>query len=152
MITASAALVFVCCLLRVAIRHRRRTESALRRCLPPRTQAVSDPDPAARDHHRRNARAGHDSRGLWRLRRTTGSVPAAALLRRLGWHHRTVACRDGDGRRTALHLRRRTHEIVELEVPGGRVVQLTNFEAGRLRAALREVLTDQHQPHRAEAA
>lgn len=26
-ITASAALVFVCCLLRVAVRHRRRTES-----------------------------------------------------------------------------------------------------------------------------
>jgi hypothetical protein len=79
-------------------------------------------------------------------------VPAASLLRRLGWQHRAVACRDGDGQRTALHLRRRTHEIVEIELPGGRLVQLTNFEAGRLRAALREVLIDEHRPHRTGAA
>lgn len=86
------------------------------------------------------------------MRRTAGTVPAATLLRRLGWHHRVVACRDGDGQRTALHLRRRTHEIVEIELPGGRLAQLTNFEAGRLRAALRDVLVDEHRPHRAGAA
>lgn len=86
------------------------------------------------------------------MRRTADSVPAATLLRRLGWHHRAVTCRDGDGQRTALHLRRRTNETVEIELPGGRVAQLTNFEAGRLRAALREVLRDEHPPHRAGAA
>lgn len=124
----------------------------LRRCPSPRTQPAPDPNPAARDRHRRNTRPGHDSREPWRMRRTTGSVPAATLLRRLGWHHRTVVCRDGHGQRTALHLRRRTHEIVEIELPGGCVAQLTNFEAGRLRAALREVLADEHRPHRAGAA
>jgi hypothetical protein len=86
------------------------------------------------------------------MRRTADSVPAATLLRRLGWHHRAVACRDGDGQRTALHLRRRTHETVEIELPGGRLAQLTNLEAGRLRAALREVLIDEHRPHRTGAA
>jgi hypothetical protein len=86
------------------------------------------------------------------MRRTIDSVSAASLLRRLGWQHRAVTCRDGDGQRTALHLRRRTHEIVEIELPGGRLAQLTNFEAGRLRAALREVLIDEHRPHRTGAA
>jgi hypothetical protein len=79
-------------------------------------------------------------------------VPAATLLRRLGWHHLKVACRDGDGQRTALHLRRRTPEVVEIELPGGRLARLTNAEAGRLRAALRDVLLDEHRPHRARAA
>lgn len=86
------------------------------------------------------------------MRRHVRSVPAAILLRRLGWHHRTVACRDGDGRRAALHVRRRTHEIVEIELPGGRLARLTNAEAGRLRATLREVLVDEQRPHRASAA
>lgn len=40
---------------------------------------------------------------------------AASLLRRLGWLHRKVLCRDSNGRRTALHLRRRTPETVEIE-------------------------------------
>ncbi|MCK2238187.1 MULTISPECIES: hypothetical protein [unclassified Crossiella] len=78
-------------------------------------------------------------------------MPAATLLRRLGWHHRKVDCRDGDGQRSALHLRRRTPADVEIELPGGRLARLTNAEAGQLRAALREVLLAEHPPHRAGA-
>jgi hypothetical protein len=78
--------------------------------------------------------------------------PAASLLRRLGWLHRKVVCRDNDGRRSALHLRRRTPETVEIEFPGGGIARLTNVEAGRLRAALRDVLLDEHPPHQAEDA
>lgn len=78
--------------------------------------------------------------------------PTASLLRRLGWLHRKVLCRDSNGRRTALHLRRRTPQTVEIEFPGGRIARLTNVEAGRLRAALREVLLDEHPPHQAEDA
>jgi hypothetical protein len=74
------------------------------------------------------------------------------LLRRLGWQHRMVACRDGDGKRAALHLRRRTQETVEIELPGGCLAELTNLEAGRLRAALREVLVDKHRSHQPGAA
>jgi hypothetical protein len=86
------------------------------------------------------------------VRRRTRSVPAATLLRRLGWHHLTVACHDGNGHRVALHLRRRASDLVEVELPGGHLARLTNVEAGRLRAALRDVLIDQHRPHRAGAA
>jgi hypothetical protein len=75
---------------------------------------------------------------------------AASLLRRLGWLHRKVICRDGNGHRSALHLRRRTPETVEIEFPGGRIARLTNVEAGRLRAALRDVLLDEHPPHRTD--
>ncbi|PFG50177.1 hypothetical protein ATK36_5385 [Amycolatopsis sulphurea] len=78
-------------------------------------------------------------------------MPAAILLRRLGWYHRRVDCRDGDGHRSALHLRRLTPSDVEIELPGGRLARLTNAEAGRLRAALREVLFAEHSPHRAGA-
>ena len=79
-------------------------------------------------------------------------MPAATLLRRLGWHHRKVGCCDGDGQRSALHLRRRTPEDVEIELPGGRLARLTNVEAGQLRAALREVLLAEQPPRRAGAA
>ncbi|MBP2474836.1 hypothetical protein JOF53_003708 [Crossiella equi] len=85
------------------------------------------------------------------MRRPCHTVPAATLLRRLGWHHRKVDCRDGDGQRSALHLRRRTPADVEIELPGGRLARLTNAEAGQLRAALREVLLAEHPPHRAGA-
>lgn len=86
------------------------------------------------------------------MRRRAGSVPATTLLRRLGWRHLTVACHDGDGHRAALHLRHRASDLVEVELPGGHLAQLTNVEAGRLRAALREVLIDEHRSHRAGAA
>lgn len=86
------------------------------------------------------------------MTRPARGVPAAMLLRRLGWQHRTVVCRDGDGKRSALHLRRRTHEVVEVELPGGCLVKLTNLEAGQLRAALREVLLDEHRSHQRRAA
>jgi hypothetical protein len=74
-------------------------------------------------------------------------VPATTLLRRFGWHHLKVKCRDGEGLRTTLDLRRRTHEIVELGLSDGQVARLTNVQAGRLRAALREVLVDQSERH-----
>jgi hypothetical protein len=86
------------------------------------------------------------------MRRRTRSVPAMTLMRRLGWHRVTVACRDRDGRRAALHLCRRSSDLVEVELPGGNLVRLTNVEAGKLRAALRDVLIDHHRPHRAGAA
>lgn len=82
----------------------------------------------------------------------THSVPAATLLRRLGWCPRKVECRDRNGQRTALHLRRRTPEVIEIELPGGQLVRLTNFEAGGLRAALREVLLADFRSHHAGAA
>jgi hypothetical protein len=86
------------------------------------------------------------------MNRSSQAVPAAMLLRRFGWRHLKVACRDQEGHRTALHLRRRTHESVEVELPGGHLALLTNREAGRLRAALREVLLDEHRSHRAGVA
>ncbi len=85
------------------------------------------------------------------MRRPCPTVPAAALLRRLGWQHRRVDCRDGDGQRSALHLRRRTSAAVEIELPGGRLARLTNVEAGQLRAALRDVLLADQPSHRAGA-
>jgi hypothetical protein len=84
-------------------------------------------------------------------RRPAHPAPAATLLRRLGWRHLEVTCRDRDGQRTALHLRRRIPTI-EVKLPGGHLARLTNIEAGQLRAALREVLLGDHQPHRADAA
>jgi hypothetical protein len=86
------------------------------------------------------------------MSRSARSIPAATLLRRLGWHHLQVVCRNADGKPTALHLRRRGPHIVEVELPGGDLAWLTNAEAGRLRAALREVLIDERRPHRAGAA
>lgn len=86
------------------------------------------------------------------MRRRNSAVPAATLLRRLGWHHLRVICRDSAGQRTAVHLRRCTPATVEMELPGGHLARLTNAEAGQLRAALREVLLDERRPHRAGAA
>ncbi len=86
------------------------------------------------------------------MRRPVRSLPAATLLRRLGWHHLRVLCRDSKGKPTALHLRRRAPDLVEVEFPGGDLAWLTNVQAGRLRAALREVLIDERRPHRAGAA
>jgi hypothetical protein len=84
------------------------------------------------------------------MRRPAHPVPAATLLW-LGWRRLKVTCRDRVGHRTALHLRRRTPDVIDVELPGGPSRPLTNFEAGRFRAALREVLLGDHQPHRAEA-
>lgn len=86
------------------------------------------------------------------MRRRDHSVPASTLLRRLGWHHQKITCRDGDGQRSALYLRRRATTTVEIELPGGTIARLTNAEAGQLRAALRELLIGRYQPHHAEAA
>lgn len=85
------------------------------------------------------------------MRRPGRSLPAATLLRRLGWHHLRVVCRDSKGKLTALHLRRRASDLVEVEFPGGVLARLTNAEAGRLRAALREVLIDERRPYRERA-
>jgi hypothetical protein len=74
------------------------------------------------------------------------------VLRRLGWHHLTVACHDRDGHRAALHLCRRSSDLVEVELPDGHLARLTNVEAGKLHAALRDVLIDHRRPHRAGAA
>ena len=86
------------------------------------------------------------------MTRSAHPIPAMTLLRRLGWRHLTVACHDREGRRAVLHLRRRTHECVEVELPGGHLACLTNLEAGRLRAALREVLVGEARSHRAGVA
>lgn len=75
------------------------------------------------------------------------SVPVAMVLRRLGWHHRNVSCRDIKGRRAALHVRRRAVEVVELQLADGQIVRMSNVEVGRLRAALRDVLIAQPQRH-----
>lgn len=75
------------------------------------------------------------------------SVPVATVLRRLGWHHRNVSCRDLKGRRAALYLRRRAVEVVELQLADGQTARLSNVEVGRLRAALRDVLIAQPQRH-----
>lgn len=123
-------------------------EIGLQRRSSARTQPRSEPDAAPRDQCPRRLSGGQkESRAM---KPSARSVPAETLLRRLGWHHRKVICRDGNGQRIALHLRRRTHEIVEIDLPDGCLVRLTNVEAGRLRAALREVLIAEHQPHRAE--
>lgn len=79
--------------------------------------------------------------------RSARAVPAATLLRRLGWHYRTVSCRDPEGRRTALHVRRRADEVVEVQLAEGHVARLSNVQAGRLRTALREVLIDHPPKH-----
>jgi hypothetical protein len=53
-----------------------------------------------------------------------------------------VTCRDGGNKAGTLHLRRRAANLIEVEFSAGSVARLTNVEAGRLRAALREVLLD----------
>ncbi|WP_210718391.1 hypothetical protein [Amycolatopsis acididurans] len=75
------------------------------------------------------------------------SVPAAVLLRRLGWHQRRVSCRDLKGRRSALLVQRRAAEVVEVQLADGHSARLSNVEAGRLRAVLRDVLIAQPLTH-----
>lgn len=76
-------------------------------------------------------------------RHVTEPEPAVALLRRLGWRsRRAVPCRDSEGRRAAIQVRRRSPLVLEVETPGGELSLLTNVEAGSLRAALREALLD----------
>jgi hypothetical protein len=58
-----------------------------------------------------------------------------------------VTCRDGSGKAGALHLQRRATNLIEVEFSAGSVARLTNVEAGRLRAALREILVDDLRSH-----
>ena len=81
---------------------------------------------------------------------TRSGVPARKLLSRLGWHHLTVSCHDGQGRRSTLQVRRHSTARIEVELPSGQRARLTNEEAGHLRAALREVLVDERRSHRAD--
>jgi hypothetical protein len=92
-------------------------------------------------------RAAMISRSAGQMSRSRRTVPAAALLRRLGWHHLRVTCRDAGDKAGALHLRRRAANLIEVEFSAGSVARLTNVEAGRLRAALREVLVDDLRSH-----
>ena len=76
-----------------------------------------------------------------------GAVPAPVLLRRLGWYHRRVGCRDCGGRRAALHVWRRAAGVVEVQLAGGEIARLSNVQAGALRAVLRDVLIDEPVRH-----
>lgn len=95
---------------------------------------------------------GSETRDRLSSMRATRTLPAATLLRRYGCHHRKVGCRDDTGRRVALHLRRKGSDIIEIQLTGGHIARLTNVQAGRLRAALRDVLVDYHRRHCDEAA
>jgi len=138
-VAAVTALVFVGCVLYGALRWR---WIKLSPAPTPSPSLAPAPDShlAARAGEGRNARDGRGQDGRIGTRRHARSVPAATLL---GWHHRTVVCRDGDGRRCALQLRRASN-LVEVELPGGHLARLTYVETGELRAALRDVLIDQH--------
>lgn len=151
-ITAGSALVLVFCLLRMIMRRLRKTKRASTEFPSTGCEPTSEPDLVVRPHHRRNPRPEKALQGCELATSPGRGVPVAMLLRRLGWRHRVVVCRDGDGNRAALHLWRRTHEVVEIELPGGSLAKLTNLEAGQFRAALREVLLDEHRSHQNGAA
>jgi hypothetical protein len=86
------------------------------------------------------------------MKRSVSGVPAAQLLRRLGWREHSAECTDGRGRKVTIVLRRQTSDAIEMDLPGGQRIRLTHTQAGRLRAALRVVLLVHHQTHRAGAA
>lgn len=73
--------------------------------------------------------------------------PATALLGRFGWLRRTIRCRDENGRRTWVSVRRRNHNSLDLELPQCGRIQLSNVEAGQLRAAIRDLLIDEPADH-----
>ncbi|MGH3865062.1 MAG: hypothetical protein ACRDQ4_02805 [Pseudonocardiaceae bacterium] len=71
------------------------------------------------------------------------TMPLLCLLVRLGWQRDpdlwTVRCRDGNGRRARIHVHLAPIGI-SLAVPSPGPVQLTLWEAGQLRAALRDAI------------
>jgi hypothetical protein len=125
LMTVAASLVFVCCLVRSANSRRRRLVSvhagSHRRSpgLPPNPTlryAMAKVEPMARLSPAR----------CERMRQRARSAPAAKLLRNLGWHRMRVACRNSNGKQVALHLRRQSLNLVEVEFPGGELAKLTN--------------------------